>query len=147
VSLRLIKLLTCAALGAAVLVPLTAQARGMRVSTQPSLKIAPRALDFGTVRVGAVKSRSITITNTSNEDVLFAAGWATDSALDPGFGFPTSDTCLQTEIEVLPAGGSCTMSFTFSPVASGPARATFVFTLDGWQTSAGSIDLAARGDD
>lgn len=143
-SLRLIKLLMCAALGVAVLVPLTAQAR---VSTGPSLKIAPRTVDFGSVKVGAVKSRSITITNTSDQDALLAAGWATDSPLDPGFGFPTSDTCLQEEIEVLPAGGSCTMSFTFSPAASGPARATFVFSLDGWQTRAGSIDLAARGTD
>jgi hypothetical protein len=147
VKFRLIKLLTGVALAVSVLVPLTAQARVARVSVQPSLKIAPRAVDFGTVKVGAVKSRSITITNTSDQDTLLAAGWATDSPLDPGFGFPTSDTCLQHEIEVLPAGGSCTMSFTFSPTASGTAQATFMFSLDGGQTRAGSIDLAARGND
>jgi hypothetical protein len=145
VGLRLVKLLTCIALGAALLVPLTAQARIVRSSTQAPLKISPRSLDFGAVRIGTSKSRTVTITNTSDEDVLLSAGWAASSTLDPGFGFPTSDSCLQSEVEVLAAGESCTLTFTFSAATAGPAVATFVFSLDAFQSVAGSIALSARG--
>lgn len=141
VAIRLVKLLTCGALVAAVVAPVT-QAR---LASHGSLKISPRSLDFGAVRVGDSKSRTVTITNTGDEDVLLSAGWGTSPTPGPGFAFPTGDTCLQSEVEVLAAGESCTLTFTFSASSAGPAAATFVFSLDAFQSLAGSVSLAARG--
>jgi hypothetical protein len=133
----------CAVLAAAV-VGVVCGPAGSRVAARPELRVTPPVVEFGAARGGAVRQRTVTITNMSDDPVPLSAGWSTASRLDPGFGFPTGDSCLQHEIEVLEAGQSCSLVFTFSPVADGVAEATFVFSLDGWQSTAASVRLTGR---
>lgn len=141
-----LKLAICLALAAFGAVLVAGSAGSRNASGSDVLRITPPVAHFGGARVGAVATRSITITNTSDATVVLNAGWATDSELDPGFGFPTSDTCLQTESQPLLPGEKCTLTFTFTAVAAGEARATFVFSTDGFATTTGVLlDAKALG--
>jgi len=139
-----LKLAICLALAAFGAVLVAGSAGSRNASGSDVLRITPPVAHFGATRVGAVTSRAITITNTSDASVSLNAGWATDSQLDPGFGFPTGDTCLKSESETLLPGQRCTLTFTFTPASSGEAHAKFVFSTDGWATSTG-VALDARG--
>lgn len=134
-----LKLAICLALVAFGTALVAGSASSRNASGSDALRVTPPTLHFGAARVGAVTSRSITITNTSDASIVLNAGWATDSELDPGFGFPTGDTCLQTESQTLLPGQKCTLTFTFTAVVAGVARATFVFTTDGFATKTGVL--------
>ena len=139
------KFAVCVFATACAAVSTTAQA-GSRVALEGSpLRITPPHLNFGSTQKGAVRSRSITITNTSGATITLNAGWATDAPLDPGFGFPVGDTCLRTESEQVLPGQQCTLTFTFSPLAPGAASAEFVFSFDDWDSASTRVTLDARG--
>jgi hypothetical protein len=134
-----LKLVICVALVAFGTALVAGSASSRNAASSDALKVTPPTVHFGAARVGVVASRSITITNTSDAGVVLNAGWATDSQLDPGFGFPTGDTCLQTESQTLMPGQKCTLTFTFTAVASGEAHAKFVFSTDGFATTTGVL--------
>jgi hypothetical protein len=138
------KLLMCLTLGALVLGASAAEAPSRTTGGRPALRISPPVVEFGQSAPGVTKTRTVTITNTSGAPLTLSAGWSTSSTLDPGFGFPTGDACLQQEGEILEAGQSCTLTFTFSSAQVAAAEATFVFSLDGWQSTAGTVRLRAR---
>jgi hypothetical protein len=134
-----LKLAICLALVAFGTALLAGSASSRNAASSDALRVTPPTLHFGAARVGVTTSRSITITNTSDASVALIAGWATDSQLDPGFGFPTGDTCLQTESQTLLPGQKCTLMFTFTAVASGEAHAKFVLSTDGLATTTGVL--------
>ena len=138
------RLVACVAIAASVGAALCGQAGSRVAAGQAALRITPPMVEFGATPVGKTKNRTVTITNSSDEPLTLSAGWATDSSLDPGFGFPSGDSCLQHEVEVLQPLQSCTLTFTFTPVVAGVAHAAFVFSSDGWQTIDGRIGLKGR---
>jgi hypothetical protein len=138
------RLVACVAIAASCVGAFCDQAGSRAAAGRPPLRVTPSAVEFGASSVGATKSRTVTVTNRSDEPLTLSAGWATDSSLDPGFGFPTGDSCLQHEVEVLQPSQSCTLTFTFVPVAAGVAEATFAFSIDGWQTTEDRIRLKGR---
>jgi len=128
-----------AAFGAA-----TASSRITTAGAGP-LAVKHESLNFGGVHPGDARSRSTVLTNVSSDPVSLLAGWSTAVALDPGFGFPSCDSCLQAENEVLAPGASCTITFTFAPTGSGDASATFAFSTDGWASTAATETLRGKG--
>jgi hypothetical protein len=142
---RWVKLLACLVLALFVLGPPAAEGTIRARSARPSLRITPRRLDFGAARIGVAKTRSLTVTNSTGKTVLLSAGWSTGRRLDPGFGFPTSSTCLRHEVEQLRPGQSCILTFAFSAASARVARAAFVFSIDGWNTIDSTVLLRARG--
>jgi hypothetical protein len=134
----------CVAIAASVGGALCGQAGSRVAAGHAALRITPSTVEFGAATIGHTKSRTVTITNSSDEPLTLSAGWLAGSRLDPGFGFPSGDSCLQHEVEVLQPSQSCTLTFTFAPVAAGAAEATFAFSTDGWQTIEGRIGLKGR---
>ncbi|MFL5963674.1 MAG: choice-of-anchor D domain-containing protein [Gaiellaceae bacterium] len=139
------RVVMCVAIAASLVGAFCEQAGSRVAAGRPTLRVTPSNVEFGTSPTGATKTRTVTITNSSDEPLTLSAGWATDSTLDPGFGFPTGDSCLQQEVEVLQPSQSCTLTFTFTPVSAGVAEATFAFSTDGWQTTEGRVRLKGRG--
>jgi Abnormal spindle-like microcephaly-assoc'd, ASPM-SPD-2-Hydin len=109
------------------------------------LQVKPQALNFGAVHAGDVKQRTLVVTNATDSPMPLSAAWFAGGTLSPGFGFPTGDSCLQTENEILAPGATCTLTFTFAPDGASDASATFVFTTDGWATTAATVSLRAKG--
>jgi hypothetical protein len=81
---------------------------------QPSIEVRPFALDFGDVRVGVQHSDVVTITSNGT------APLAISSISIAGPGFTQSNTCPAS----LPVGGSCQVTVSFVPAATGPYGST-----------------------
>jgi hypothetical protein len=117
--------------GASVSVALSGTGRAEAPTTtappaRPVLSASPSSLDFGTVFVGAAASpQTITVRNTGNAATT-PAGTVT--------GADASDFALTVNGcsgRSLGAGGSCTLTVTFTPVAAGARSATVTITGSG----------------
>lgn len=103
-----------------------------------TLGIAPTTIDFGGVNVGSTSAlQTVTLSNSGNAALtinpLTAA--AVPFALAGG-------TCSSPPIN-LAAGASCTLQYSFSPVAAGPAAQTLTVTSSG--QGSGTISLTGTG--
>ena len=95
------------------------------------IAIDTSTVDFGSVDIGNTGGPiSVTLTNTGGSPFgpINIFGGA-----PPSPAFNASQNCQGT---TLPAGGSCTVNYTFSPTAAGPATDTSAFTIS--QTSSQS---------
>ena len=144
-GLGLARLMACVAVTASLVGVFSARADSRLAMGPPALRVAPPVVEFGASSVGATQSRTVRVTNVSDQPLTLSAGWSTDTTLGPGFGFPTGDSCLQREIEILQASQSCTVTFTFTPVTAGVAEAAFVFSIDGWQSIESRVRLKGKG--
>jgi hypothetical protein len=88
------------------------------------MAISSTAIDFGDVAIGATAGpTSVTLTNTGGDPFgpINIFGGAPPTA-----EFNASQNCQGT---TLPAGGSCTVNYTFSPAAGGTFNDTSSFTI------------------
>ena len=88
------------------------------------IAIDTSTVDFGSVDIGNTGGPiSVTLTNTGGSPFgpINIFGGA-----PPSPAFNASQNCQGT---TLPAGGSCTVNYTFSPTAAGPATDTSAFTI------------------
>ena len=138
---------TWVAVAAAVLLAGSAAATASsRVANHDGgLRVRPQSLNFGAVHAGDVKQRTLVVTNATDGPMPLSAGWFAGSTLSPGFGFPSGDSCLQVENEILAPGATCTLTFTFAPDGASDASATFAFSADGWASTAATVSLRAKG--
>jgi hypothetical protein len=84
----------------------------------PSLSASPTSLSFGSQTVGTTGSaQTVTVTNSGTA----AASISSVSASGP---FAQTNTCGAS----LAAGGTCTISVSFAPAATGPATGTLTVT-------------------
>src|SRR5688572_17403924 len=107
--------LAVAALGS---VPRTVEA----VDTDMSINTT--SIDFGQVNVGATSGQvPVTLTNTGGDPFgpINIFGGAPPTA-----EFTASQTC---QAQTLPAGGSCTVNYTFMPGSAGTFNDTSSFTI------------------
>jgi hypothetical protein len=74
--------------------------------------VAPPALSFGVVKVGASSQKSFAITNKNSVALTIS------SIVSTGSDFTPSSTC----VGVLNAGGTCNVEVTFAPAAGARAR-------------------------
>nr|NLI49110.1 choice-of-anchor D domain-containing protein [Propionibacterium sp.] len=92
-------------------------------------------VSFGDVPVGSTSpTETVTVTNVSTAPVTVEmAGGA------PAAPFDGSQNCMS---QTLALGGTCSVSYTVTPTATGPVTATSGFTLNG---EAFTVDLSANG--
>ena len=87
------------------------------VSSPPTMVLAPAALNFGTVLVGANATLSVQITNTASSPAILASFSATgDYTIANGSCPPPGST--------LAAGANCALQVTFAPTQSGTRTGT-----------------------
>jgi hypothetical protein len=92
--------------------PITAPLTGIGV--QSHLLLAPSALNFGSIAIGASANLTLTLSNTGNAAV-------TNLALNPTGDYAVTVPCTTT---TLTPGSSCPVTITFSPTALGPRTGT-----------------------
>ena len=110
---------------------MTAHPTGSTGGVDTAIAIDTLEVDFGTVAVGSTGGPiSVTLTNTGASPFgpINIFGGA-----PPSPDFNASQNCQGT---TLPAGGSCTVNYTFSPAAAGYASDFSSFTIS--QTSSQS---------
>ncbi len=91
-----------------------------------AVQVSPSIVSFPTQVVGTSNTMPVTLTNTRTSStlefssVLFSGTNASN--------FSETDNCITGN--ALPAGGSCTVTFQFTPTATGPASAAATFYYD-----------------
>ena len=96
---------------------------GMGV-VNPAFTVSSTTLNLGSVAVGATSAvQVVTVTNTSAvaQPVLAAGG---------GLPAPFNGTTNCT-VPTLPAGGTCTFDYTYSPTALGPSNGSTLLSVGG----------------
>jgi hypothetical protein len=110
---------------AAVLVVVALPALGApgAAAVPTAIAIDTTAIDFGNVAIGSTAERTVTVTNTGTTSFgpLNMFGGAPPSPV-----FDASQSC---QGKTLPAGGSCQITYEFSPTAAGLATDTSSFTI------------------
>ncbi len=90
------------------------------VGVAPELAIAPAAINFGNVLLGGSANGSVVLSNSGDADLeLTGSDVATPFARVAGAGL-----CLEGGSTTLAPTESCTLTFSFEPVAEGPASQT-----------------------
>jgi Putative Ig domain len=106
----------------------------------PAVSFTPTSLTFAAQAIGTTSPpQSITIANAGNAS-LFINSAATRGANPLDFT-QVSDGCSGL---TLPAGGTCSVSITFSPTASGTRSATFILT-DNAANSPQTVPITGTG--
>ena len=135
--------------------PHTATATGLAVRTVvPSALMTPASLTFGDTQVGVTSApQIITVTNEGAADLEFAGigvGNTTvgTSAIDFDVNSDAADACKTTQL--VPAGGSCTITATFTPSAVNSRSATVIISTNDpagnkLATLTGSSSISADG--
>lgn len=113
----------------------------MAVPADAALTVTPVSIDFGDVPVGASPMVAVTVMNTAATPFgpINMFGGAPPSPM-----FNASQNCQGT---TLPAGGSCTISYTFNPTAPGTFTDTSSFTISDTASQSGGqdFDVSLRG--
>lgn len=105
----------------------------------PAASIDPLALDFGMVELGTAAVRTVTIANTGTADL--AVGPLAVNG--PGAAaFALAGSC-----SLVPPGGSCAVTVTFTPAALGRAEATLAVPTNDPAVPAAAVALAGTGVD
>jgi hypothetical protein len=89
-------------------------------SEAPKISVSPTSLNFGNVRVGGTPEQSTTITNTGTLDLTISSFEITGLNISE-FSLSQTDDCT-----TIPAGGSCTMTATFSPAVPYGSKSAIV---------------------
>jgi len=107
-------------------------------SPTPGVSLNPTSLDFGTVQVGTPSSpQTVTVTNSGSASLTISTiAISGTNASD----FAQTNTCTA----VIAPGGTCTISVTFTPGASG-SRSGSVTITDNAPNSPQSVPLSGTG--
>jgi hypothetical protein len=109
-------------------------------SAMPAVTFTPTSLTFGAQAIGTTSAaQSITIKNTGNGSLFINS--AQTRGADPLDFTQVDDGCSGL---TLPAGGSCNVSITFSPTATGARSATFILT-DNAANSPQNVPITGTG--
>ena len=116
--------------------PQVIKVKGAGVTTATAVTVTPTSLSFGDVMVGKTSAaQSVTITNTGTQTLTF-------SKFQTSGDYSQTNTCTTNTLNV---GQSCTVSVTFSPVASG-ARNGSLSISDDATGSPQVVALSGTGD-
>jgi hypothetical protein len=102
----------------------SAQLNGTGLTPAPAVALVPGSLDFGTTNVGTNTPMSVTVTNTGTA-ALHISSVALSGANQNDFTF-SDPTCNV----AVPVNASCTIIFTFTPLAAGLRTASATITDD-----------------
>ncbi|WP_161570972.1 choice-of-anchor D domain-containing protein [Granulicella sibirica] len=118
--------------------PLTVTLTGTGTLTQPQIEINPTTLDFGSIQVGASSTKSVTVTNTGEIPITFAAITLT--------GDYTRITTCPAPNGTLSPGASCAVEIAFTPAATGTRPGTLTVATSA-STSPITVTLTGIGAD
>ncbi|MGE5237601.1 MAG: choice-of-anchor D domain-containing protein [Chloroflexota bacterium] len=105
--------------------------------TQPAISLSPTSLTFGTVNVGSSATLTTTVSNTGNAALnVSTIARATGTSAEYTFS-PAGPVTVA-------AGGSTTLSVTYTPTASGTDAGTIVITSNA-PTSPTSLSVTGTG--
>lgn len=94
--------------------------QGTGIDPGPTFSIDHTSLNFGTVTVGGISNKTVTVTNTGALNTLHITNASIAQA-----GFTVNPASAN-----IPAGGNQVFTVTFAPTAGGPYSGTLVFTDD-----------------
>ncbi len=108
-------------------------------ATGGSLSISPTTQTFTATAVGSISSSATsTITNNTSSVAYLSAGSLSDST-----DFTQTDNCKGT---VLNGGGTCTVTFNFTPQSTGPLSSTYTISgADYTNNPLGTLTVALSG--
>ena len=111
--------------------------------TGTEVQLVPSSLNFGTVKVGTSSApQTVTLTNVGSTSMSFTGIGGGISIGGPNHGdFSKTTTCGSS----VAAGGSCTVTVTFTPKATGTRTASLGFTDNGGG-SPQLVPLSGTGD-
>lgn len=92
-----------------------------------SIALSAQAVDFGRILIGRSSTQTVVLTNTGAQDVALSGSTVTG----PGFAAASTPPALNpcpSVGGVLPPGGSCTLSISFSPTGTGAKQGTLSVT-------------------
>jgi len=117
--------------------PLSPQTVTLSGTGEKALTVSPKSLGYGTIKVGSTSTKTVTLTNASTSAISvtslkFTGSDATD--------FTETNTCKGS----VKGKGSCTISVTFSPKATGARSATLDIN-DADPTSPQTVSLSGTG--
>jgi uncharacterized repeat protein (TIGR01451 family) len=103
-----------------------------------TLSVAPSSLGFGTVAVGSTSAAlETTVSNTGGSPLTV------DSVTAAAAPFAAAGGSCGAAPFTVPAGGSCTLSYTFAPTTGGAANQTL--TIDAGASGSASLALSGTG--
>jgi len=97
---------------------------GPSVLAAPVIRLDTSSLDFGSTPLASPSSRTVTVGNTGDADLVIGTVGQGDGLAAP-FSI-TADTCSGRTLQPQPAGGTCTITVRFLPTTEGRFDDTFV---------------------
>ncbi len=88
-------------------------------ASPPKISVSPGSMNFGTLSLGKVSTKKITLKNNGPADLMIGS----ITLDDPYSRFSVSHDC-----SVLPKGTTCVITTTFTPVSVGPATANIAIS-------------------
>ncbi len=106
------------------------------VGNTGALSVSPTALSFPDTAIGSTSgAKTVTLTNSGNASLRIVSAAATGD-------FAVSGTCIGSSLN---AGGTCTLSLTFSPTAAGARTGTLTITTDSAANASTTVALSGNG--
>jgi Abnormal spindle-like microcephaly-assoc'd, ASPM-SPD-2-Hydin/Beta-propeller repeat len=108
----------------------------------PTVVVTPSVLNFGTIQDGVTSaSQTVTLTNNTTATLTLAVAITDITPPAPATDFAISSSTCGANVA---AGGSCTVSVTFTPTLNAAESATLVFT-DSDASSPQNVSLTGTG--
>jgi hypothetical protein len=108
----------------------------------PTVAVVPSVLNFGTIQDGVTSaSQTVTLTNNTTATLTLAVAITDITPPAPATDFAISSNTCGANVA---AGGSCTVSVTFTPTLNAAESATLVFT-DSDPSSPQNVSLTGTG--
>lgn len=104
----------------------------------PDIALDTFALSFGTVPIGSLSSRTVTVSNTGDAPLMIAS--ITISGTDAGM-FSETNTCGAP----VPPSGSCTITVTFTPTTVGAKAGSLAIVSNDPDEASLSVSLSGFG--
>jgi hypothetical protein len=105
-------LFMCAISLSMILFPLVSNAGTVPKIFVPKISVSPTPINFGSLKVGEVSTKTLTITNTGNADLVIDS--ITIKGINPSeFGFSPANGCPNP----ISMNASCQLTMTFTPVS------------------------------
>jgi len=108
--------------------------------TGPVVSLSPASLDFGNASIGTSVTRTVTVSNTGNDALVFGANAIAISGTNTS-SFSVSGACVNATVA---AGSACTVDVVFRSTAHGARTAALQLT-DAAVDSPQTLSLQANG--
>lgn len=118
-------------------------AGGPSVLPAPVIRLDASSLDFGSAPIGSPSSRTVTVGNTGDADLVIGTVGHGDGLAAP-FSI-TADTCSGQTLRPQPAGGTCAVTIRFSPTTEGTFDDTFAIPSNDPARNPATVSVHGEG--